>query len=144
MNQAGQEKSIELVGIVAGCVIKNGDKYLLVQEKQPKAYGLWNIPAGQVNKGETIEDAARREAKEESGLVAEIIKKIGVFHNSAKETVKHAYACQVTGGELNPRPDEILDAKWLTYHEVEALHNNHKLRAPWVWEAITTVEKSDE
>jgi hypothetical protein len=40
MNQIDWEASIERAGVVAGCLIKKDSKYLLVQEKQPKAYGL--------------------------------------------------------------------------------------------------------
>lgn len=64
-----------LAGVVAGCVIKKDGNYLLVQERQPKVYGKWNLPAGHVDKDETIEQAAVREAKEETGYEVELIKK---------------------------------------------------------------------
>jgi ADP-ribose pyrophosphatase YjhB (NUDIX family) len=50
--------------MVAACLIKRDGKYLLVQEKQPKAYGLWNLPAGKVDEGYTIEETAIKEAKD--------------------------------------------------------------------------------
>jgi ADP-ribose pyrophosphatase YjhB (NUDIX family) len=34
--------------VVAGVVVKQDGKYLLVQEKKPEAHGLWNLPAGRV------------------------------------------------------------------------------------------------
>lgn len=37
------------VHVVAGCVIEKDGKFLLVQEKKPIAYGLWNLPAGRAN-----------------------------------------------------------------------------------------------
>ena len=55
-----------LVPVVAGCVIQKDGKYLLVQEKQQKVYGLWNLPAGHVDEGETFEEAAIRESQEET------------------------------------------------------------------------------
>ncbi len=39
-DQTKWEDTVEWVGIIAGCIIKQDGKYLLVQEKQPKAYGL--------------------------------------------------------------------------------------------------------
>ncbi len=56
--QSKWEDTVAWVGVVAGCVIRRDSTYLLVQEKQKKAYGLWNLPAGYVDKGETIEQAA--------------------------------------------------------------------------------------
>lgn len=64
MTQEDFEASIAWSRVVAACVIKDSDnRYLLVQEAQPKVYRLWNLPAGHVDRGETIEDAAVREAK---------------------------------------------------------------------------------
>ncbi len=136
MNQADWEKSVEWVGIVAGCLIQDDNKYLLVQEKQAKAYGLWNLPAGYVDKGEVIEDAAVREVKEETGLLVELGPEVAIYHESVGKPVKHIFTAQVIGGELSPQPDEILDVKWLTFNEISALNNEGKLRAPWIWDVI--------
>lgn len=56
---------LALVQVVAEVVLQKDDKFLLVQEKQAKAYGKWNLPAGKVDKGESLEQAAVREAREE-------------------------------------------------------------------------------
>jgi len=141
MEQRDWEEIIERVGIVAACVIKNDRKYLLVQEKQPKVYGLWNLPAGYVDKGETIEQAAVREAKEESGYQVTLGQKVGVYHESVGKPVKHAFTAQVVGGKLNPNPDEILDAKWLSLKEIRNLNHEDKLRADWIWMAISRAEE---
>jgi ADP-ribose pyrophosphatase YjhB (NUDIX family) len=62
----------QMTAIVAGCVLRQNDKFLLVQEKLPKVYGKWNLPAGHVDIGETIEDAAVREVLEETGHTVQI------------------------------------------------------------------------
>jgi NADH pyrophosphatase NudC (nudix superfamily) len=127
--------------IVAGCVIRDDEgKYLLTQEAQPRAYGLWNLPAGHVDKGETIEDAAVREAKEETGLDLEIVGKVGIWHPGVKESVKHAFLGKIVGGEVRPEQGELLDVKWFTYEQVVKMHQEDKLRAEWVFEAITIAE----
>lgn len=136
MNRSEWEASVEWVGIVAGCLVKKDDKFLLVQEKQPKVYGLWNLPAGFVDKNESIEDAAKREVKEESGYEVELLKEIGIHHESTKTPVKHIFRARVIGGKLTVQENEILDVKWLSYDEIETLHKNKKLRAPWLWEII--------
>ena len=48
------------------CVIQDG-KILLVQESHKEARGLWSLPLGHIEAGESAEIAAAREAKEESG-----------------------------------------------------------------------------
>ena len=40
--------------MVAGAVLEKDNKYLLVQEKKPEAYKLWNLPAGRVEVGSTF------------------------------------------------------------------------------------------
>jgi ADP-ribose pyrophosphatase YjhB (NUDIX family) len=143
MSQAEWEKSITWVGVVAGCVITKDGKYLLVQEKQPSAYGLWNLPAGHVDKGETIEQAAVREAKEETGFDVAIIKKLIISHNDAETPVKHAFRAQITGGELSVQQDELLDVRWMTFQEIAKLNKAGKLREAWVWESISAVENAE-
>lgn len=135
------EKTVEWVGIVSGCIIKKDGRYLLVQEKQKKVYGLWNIPAGYVDKGETIEQAALREVKEEAGYQVEIEQKIGVYQVKTKEPVKHIFKAHIISGQLRIQPEEILDAKWFTYKEIKKLNENGKFRSSAVFDALGKVEK---
>jgi 8-oxo-dGTP diphosphatase len=123
-------------GVVAGCVVRKSDTFLLVQEKQEKVYGLWCLPAGHVDVGETIEDAAKREVKEETGLEVVVGRKIGIYQDKASESVKHAYVAVVVGGTLSPQDEEILSAEWLTLDEIRKLNEDKKLRNQWVLDAI--------
>lgn len=143
MTQEEFEASIAWSRVVAACVIRDENgKYLLVQEAQKKVYGLWNLPAGLVDKGETIEDAAVREAKEECGLDVELVEKVGIWHESVETPIRHAFTAKVVGGIVRPQPEEILDAQWFTYAEILQMDREKKIRGPWIIEAITTVEKS--
>ena len=125
---------ITKVGVVAGVLIKENGKYLLVQEKLPKAYGLWNMPAGHVDEGETIEEAAIREAKEVAGLDIKLIQKLGIYHESVDRPVEHIFAGEIIGGELRFPEDEILDARYFTYEEILAMKD--QLRAEWIIDVI--------
>lgn len=99
MNQKEFERSVAWTRIVAGCVVRRDDgKFLMVQEKQPKVYGLWNIPAGHVDKEETIEAAAIREAQEETGYKLKLLYKVKVYHRSVNEPVFHAFKAEIVGG----------------------------------------------
>ncbi|MFA6386458.1 MAG: NUDIX hydrolase [Candidatus Paceibacterota bacterium] len=132
------EKENVKAEVVAGVVIKKDGKYLLLQEKQPKAYMLWNFPAGKVDIGESFEQTAIREAKEESGYDIELIKEIGIFQRIPTDAVKHAFEAKIVGGELEFPPDEILDAKWFTLNEIKQM--KEKLRGEWILEAINILE----
>jgi len=98
MKQMSQEKweaSIAWSKVVAGCVIRRDDKYLLVQEKQPHVYGLWNIPAGHVDRGESSEVAAIREVQEETGYKVELGEKIDIYQESVESPVRHAFTAKI-------------------------------------------------
>lgn len=145
MNKLSQEEweaSIQKIGIVAGCIICRDGKYLMVQEKQKKVYGLWNVPAGYVDQNEEVELAAVREAREESGYEVELEGLIGLYHDTTKEPLKHAYRAKIIGGDLKVQEDEILDVKWLTFAEIKDLNDDGKLRARWIFDAISRVEKN--
>jgi ADP-ribose pyrophosphatase YjhB (NUDIX family) len=126
--------------LVVGCVIRKDGKYLLIQENRPDIRGLWNVPAGHVDPGEDIEVAARRETKEETGYGVELVRKLGVFYKGGDASYKHVFEAKIAGGELRYPPEEIMDAGWFTFAEVEAMRG--KLRRPWVWEAIQMVERT--
>jgi 8-oxo-dGTP diphosphatase len=131
-------EGVVLRPIVAGVVIKQDGKYLLVQEKQPKAYGLWNFPAGKVDLGDTIEQTAIKEAQEEVGLDVELIRKIDIFQDNADTPPKHAFEARVIGGELKFPKDEILDAQWFSFKEIKAMPD--KLRDEWILGATSMLE----
>jgi ADP-ribose pyrophosphatase YjhB (NUDIX family) len=54
----------------ASVVVFRGDDVLLVQRGKRPYDGFWSLPGGEIQWGETAADAARRELKEETGLLA--------------------------------------------------------------------------
>lgn len=54
------------VGI--GCVVFREDAVLLVRRGKPPRIGTWSLPGGAQHVGETAEEAARRELREEAGI----------------------------------------------------------------------------
>jgi 8-oxo-dGTP diphosphatase len=121
MDQEQYEMGLAKTFIVCGVVIEKDGKYLLVQEKQPKAYGKWNLPAGKVDLGETLEQAAIREAKEECGYDVELERHLLTLHQAVDRPVMHSYKASITGGELLFPEDEILGATWFTPEEIQKL-----------------------
>lgn len=127
------------VEVVGGVVMKQDGKYLLVQEATPDIRGLWNCPAGKVDVGFTIEQTAVKEAKEESGYDVELVRKIGIWQESAERAVKHIFEAKIVGGELHVPLDEIMNAGWFTADEVRSMKD--KLRSNWVLEVVEMMEK---
>ena len=52
-----------------GAIVFRDDKVLLVKRTNHPGKGLWAIPGGRVKLGETLKEAARREVKEETGVI---------------------------------------------------------------------------
>ncbi|MGD2201762.1 MAG: NUDIX hydrolase [Candidatus Bathyarchaeota archaeon] len=111
-----------MVGV--GVLIRDNERYLIVQRAAEPDAGLWSIPGGLVELGERAEEAAIREAWEETGLEVEIIDLIGVvdkvvFGEGSRikfHFVIVDYLAGVVSGTLRAASD-ALDAKWVVPEE---------------------------
>ncbi len=97
-------------GVGAAVVIFDERGRLLMVKRAEEATrpGLWAIPAGFVNYGEDVREAAARELHEETGLEADIGEPIFVasnFHDPEKLTVGIWFRGTVTGGSLQAGDD---------------------------------------
>ena len=87
-------------------VIINTDKGVLLSKRNiPPSNGKWHIPGGTVYFDETLEQAAKRVAKEELGFDIDIIKILGVLEYPTKEEifgrpVSIAFLARITSGVL--------------------------------------------
>ena len=98
---------------------------LLVRENVPTRKG-WGIPGGQVNRNELIEEAAKRETFEETGVRTDFLEVIGIrelsnfrFHTAE---IYFLSLLKAKSSELNIDKNEILEAKWMG--KVSLLLNN--------------------
>ena len=109
--------------IAAGGIIEQEGKYLLIQEAREDIHGKWNLPAGQLDPGETVSEAARREIYEECGFKVELtgVCQIGSWKLVDNIAIGIIFSTKIVSGEINFNPDEILDAKWFTYDEILAM-----------------------
>lgn len=67
----------------------------------------WEMPGGQVEEGESLKDAAIREAKEESGIDIEITKFCGVFQNVNHSICNTLFLGKAVGGTPTTSPESL-------------------------------------
>lgn len=106
--------------IIVGGVVEKDGKVLLVQEKQERCYGKWNLPAGHLDCNESIIDGAKREIKEETGCDVELtgVANIGnkILENDIM--VQIAFRAKLINETIKIDPEEILDVKWFDINDV--------------------------
>ncbi|MEK7266306.1 MAG: NUDIX domain-containing protein, partial [Pseudomonadota bacterium] len=67
------------IKVGVGAVVFKGRDVLLIKRGKPPFMGRWSIPGGGLRHGERLEDAARREVMEETGVSIAICGLIGAF-----------------------------------------------------------------
>lgn len=116
----------------AHVVLKRDGKYLLVQEVTPGIRGLWGWPGGGVKAGESPEQAAEREAEEETGFDVELIRKFGEIRDQKRGSVRHIFLGEIKSGRLKINKFEHMNAGWFSEEEIR----NLRLRGDWILEVF--------
>ena len=102
---AGPETSKLMVNVV----IPSEEGVVLIRRGSEPFEGQWALPGGFVEVGETVEQAAKREAAEETGLAVELAGLVGVYSDSDRDPRGHnvsvAFLARVLGGELSAATD---------------------------------------
>ncbi len=71
--------------VAVGAVVVDDSRVLLVRRAQDPSKGLWSVPGGLIELGETAEEAARREVKEETGIDVQIERLLDVTDNIVRD-----------------------------------------------------------
>jgi len=110
-----------IVGVSA-VVFDDAGRVLVVERGKPPAEGLWSVPGGRVEPGETMREAVAREVREETGLEVQVGALIDVLERRAgtRHYKIHPHVARVTGGTLVAGSD-ARDARWVTDEELAAL-----------------------
>ncbi|WP_420478680.1 NUDIX hydrolase [Brevundimonas sp. FT23028] len=107
-----------------GVVCLREDTVLLIRRGKPPRMGEWSLPGGRIEPGERALDAALRELKEETGVVARITSLLdvvdGIFPEADRHYVLIDYAAEWLSGEP-VAGDDALEARFVPLDQVEAL-----------------------
>lgn len=105
-------------------VVIRDRRVLLVRRANPPSAGRWGFPGGHIECAETIKEAAVRELREETGVVAtagEILTALDVIEHVNGALAYHfvlvAVLCQWVSGEGAPA-DDALEIGWFTPEEI--------------------------
>ena len=100
-----------------GCIIAENEKILLIRQIS----GMWGFPKGHVEDGETEEQTAIREVKEETNIDVKIdnTKRYVMHYNTDKNKYKEVvlFVGKKVGGYLRMQPEEIIEAGWFDYKD---------------------------
>jgi 8-oxo-dGTP diphosphatase len=114
--------------IAVGAIVVRDNKVLLVKRSQSPGQGLWAIPGGRVELGETLQQAAEREILEETGLkirAGDALYTFEVIEPDDVGRIQFHYVivdlmADYLGGEINPS-DDVSEARWVTPEELKDL-----------------------
>ena len=111
------------VGIGVGVLVVHNGLVLLGKRKGSHGAGTWSAPGGRLEFGEDIEDCARRELAEETGLIASVTE-LGPYTNDVFREAKEHFltvfvvARGIQGVPRNLEPDKCEGWAWFAWDEL--------------------------
>lgn len=105
----------------AGGIVFNKEGRVLITQHSQNNH--WGFPKGHIEKGQTSKEAAIREVREEGGIEAEIIEKIGenkyfyTFDGKKRFKVVVLFLMKYLSGDIADHDFEVSEAKWVSPEE---------------------------
>ncbi|MGH3343580.1 MAG: NUDIX hydrolase [Carbonactinosporaceae bacterium] len=107
-----------------GAIARDGEgRLLVVRRTRPPGAGLWSLPGGRVERGETDAEALAREVREETGLDVAVGALVGTVDRPGPEGVVYEvrdYLAVAAGGALRAG-DDASEARWVSPAELLVL-----------------------
>lgn len=118
-------KKRKYVGRTATAIITKLPNMILLIKRLTRPFsGYWALPGGRLDPGETVEQTAIRETKEETGLDVVIVNKIGEYHEKGvQDNIEYDYlpACflmKVVGGQIRKQKNEIETLRFFSLNNI--------------------------
>jgi 8-oxo-dGTP diphosphatase len=95
--------------VVVGLVEREGE-VLIARKRVVEGHflsGQWHVPGGRVEAGEPLEDAVKREIREEAGIEVDVVESLGVVELEEQRAKVHWFRCVHRGGELRAGDDVV-------------------------------------
>ena len=115
--------------VAVSAVIVQDVDVLLIQRGHEPALGLWSLPGGACEAGETLEQALIREVKEETSLDVTVVTE--TFHQDIQLSPEHIYdlytftVSVISGNAV--AGDDAADLKWVKLSELDSLQTTPRL-----------------
>lgn len=132
----------------AGMYVTTDEGLLIVKEAHEQAKGLWSLPIGKVEEGESPHQCAQREAREETGyeitatdttytlkMSGKQLKSLSRFNDNS--VTLHIFRGDIVGGEMQAGSD-VLAVRWVSKNWVR---EDLSLRGEWVIEVINQMKR---
>lgn len=116
-----------------GAVFDEEGRILLIRRADD---GLWAMPGGGFDVGETPAQGAAREVREETGVEVDVVDLIGVYDSRFCETISSlqlymfVFLCQAVGTTEPSTPHEVTDVGWFARGDLPRLSPGHTIRVP--------------
>lgn len=106
-----------------GVIVKKENTVLLLQRKNAHGEGTWCFPGGHLEYNEEIEDCAKREVEEETGIQIQQIQFAGLTNDIFKEEGKHYITifmvCNYASGEAHIKePQKCTEMNWFAWNNL--------------------------
>ena len=121
---------------IAAVVLATKDgKLVMVRRGVEPEIGRWSFPAGYVDRGEVVEDAAIREVREETGLEVRLNGFVGLYSETDRVVVLAVYSAEIVGGCLIAGHD-AQEAAYFSTNELPTLPFPHDYQIIEDWQAL--------
>lgn len=129
------------VPVADAAVVDGSNRLLLIRRADD---GLWAMPGGAYDMGETPAQGAVREALEETGYLVEPIDLVGVYDSrlcgsrSNLQLFQFVFLCRPVSSSAPTTPHEVTDLGWFDEDELPPLSPGHTVRVPDVFRFLRT------
>ncbi len=107
--------------LVATTLVGNADSVLLVKRSYGAEKGLWAPPGGYVEQGEVVEEAARREVYEETGIEVTIKNLVGLYSEKGQAIVLAVFSAEWVGGKPHNQSPEVQEVRFFAVNNLPPL-----------------------